>query len=174
MDLYIRNMTREDEVVFASMAKQLMNLIQDHLPLEEHWADQLIRCLDLYTYEDQRLHLAGTLVPFYEEKRWSDFLQWLWFRIKPNFGDAVSTTKAKIFQKIELYKKDPNINALRQRRLSDLEQILTAFHDRLVCRFIEFTDRVFHEFALKRKGQNSRPDSHLRALMHRLGDRAII
>jgi hypothetical protein len=158
MDLYIRNMTREDEVLFASMAKQLMNLIEDHLPLEEHWADQLIRCLDLYTYGGQRLRLAGTLIPFYEEKRWSDFLQWLWFRIKPNFGDAVSTTKAKIFQKIELYRKDPHIDALKQRRLSDLEQILTAFHDRLVCRCIEYTDRVNHD--LKRELKHIQKELH--------------
>ncbi len=72
MDLYTRNMTREDEVIFAMLAKQLMHVI-DHLPLEELWADQLIRCLDLYTYGGQRLHLAGTLIPLYEEKRWSDF-----------------------------------------------------------------------------------------------------
>ena len=170
MDLYIRNMTREDEVLFASMAKQLMYDI-DHLPLEEPWANQLIRCVDVETYGGDRLRLYGQLISFYENKQWSDFLRWLWFRIKPNFGDGVSTTKAKIFQKIELYKKDPNINALRQRRLSDLEQILTAFHDRLVSRCIEYTDRVNHE--LKRKWQNSRPESHLRALMHRLEDRTI-
>ncbi len=165
MDLYIRNMTREDEVLFASMAKQLMYVI-DHLPLEEPWANQLIRCVDVETYGGDRLRVYGQLISFYENKQWSDFLHWLWFRIKPNFGDGVSTTKAKIFQKIEQYKKDPNINDLRQRRLSELEQILTAFHDRLVCRCLEFTERVYHE--LKRKSQNSRPDSQLRALMHRL------